>query len=990
MNLQRKGLSSLKFFSALGNRISAITEYLSGNKKRAVLTGSAIYTVLFLIYASVCIFPAIKDTGAFLGADGIAQYYPFFLDFRSNTIDFIESLKSGNPQITMMNFEYFFGTDTIASTTMMFVPFLPYYFLSAFVPESAVPLFFAGGTVILSYLAGLSFLYLCSYYRKNMLWAGLFGAFYIFCGNYFFTAGLNHHFLYMFIGYPLMIVGMDRILTGKGWLLFVLSTSWVSIGGLPFVIYTIPFVVVFAAIRVYFLYKGHYFRNLGKYFLRGTLFTILALALSATPFLIFVSDYLSGMRTSGGLSLDILSLITPSLDHLDHTLNGTVAKSTTGVCAAVIPCFLYMFTSARAEKEAKVHSLVMLVLVSLPLIRFGLNVFQYELCRWGFVPAALMCFLAVSYMPRLMRIKRTERAMFLFVIITYGAGYLAGAEDFSVIFIFVMALINAVPRLRKLLIKLVVRAWTAIKKAFIKKSIILLIAGSLALLAVIIGIVMIIAFKDYRIIPETLIAVIATVIFVCTASGKGKRAVSSLMLAAAYAVSGIIYVDGGNFFPYVIEETPLITAAAGLEREENTFGRTASFNTDCSIIVLDRSGGLFDTEEMEKAENDSDQPVFGADPYINNALRFGIAEPAVFMSNINGDFLEFMRRCGQDSTSFFSKVDTGGFSGKEVIYSLFGVDKFYSYITLDCFYGIRPSEGFEVYEGQNAYFYYNDYALPAGVTYDTFMDKNEFDALNSAELPFAMMDKVYLEGYEYNGSTTQDYSVMCDFDLRQELRGETIFGIECYDNYITPKTDLSGHFVYLTFEGVECVTYEGGGTEIFTVKTGDRNYNYLIHNSNSSWEWKYYSDHYTLSLGFREENIDEIFFSSPFEFESVKLYAVPEEIYTSAYENRTAEILENVEMTTNTLTGDITVSSDKILSVNMLYNKGWTAYVDGVETPVYKANGLFLGIPLSEGSHTVKLVFCSPWLFTGLAISAAAVVLIIVMKIIEKKKAHKK
>ena len=249
-----------------------------------------------------------------------------------------------------------------------------------------------------------------------------------------------------------------------------------------------------------------------------------------------------------------------------------------------------------------------------------------------------------------------------------------------------------------------------------------------------------------------------------------------------------------------------------------------------------------------------------------------------------------------------------------------------------------------------------------------------------------MMDSVYLEGYEtgeYNGKT---YSEECAFTLRQELRGETIFGIECYDNYITPETDLSGKFVYLSFEGVDCHTYEGAKTEIFTISTGDINHNYLVHNSNSNWEWKYYSDYYTFSLGFCEENIDEISFISPFEFESVKLYAVPEEVYTAAYENCTSEILENMEITTNTVTGDITVSSDKVLCVNMCYSDGWTAYVDGEETPVYKANGLFLGIPLTEGSHSVRLSYRTPWLYEGMAVSAVSFVAVIAIKLIEKRR----
>ena len=167
---------------------------------------------------------------------------------------------------------------------------------------------------------------------------------------------------------------------------------------------------------------------------------------------------------------------------------------------------------------------------------------------------------------------------------------------------------------------------------------------------------------------------------------------------------------------------------------------------------------------------------------------------------------------------------------------------------------------------------------------------------------------------------------------------------------------------------------------------GDRTYNYYIHNSNGNWPWQYSTDSYTLSLGFQKENPGEIYFIAPFEFETVTLYAVPEEVYISAYEDRTAEILENVEVSTNTVTGDITVSSDKVLSVNMLYSKGWTAYVDGEKTPVYKANGLFLGIPLTAGSHNIKLVYRSPGFYEGIALSVAAVLVLVVIKIIDRKK----
>ncbi len=980
-------------FSALNSKLSRLHTYILADRKRAFLWGGGIYTLLFMIYGAIVMLTPILDTGSFMGADSIAQYYPYLLDFRSNVIDFFESIKSGNPQMTMMNFEFFFGTDTISTTTMMFVPFLPYYIFSAFVPEAAVPLFYGIGTVLLSYLSGISFMALCRHFDKNMLWSGFFAVFYIFCGNYFYTAGLNQHFLYMFIGFPLMIIGIDRILTNKGWLLFVLTVAWIALNGVPFIIYTVPFVVIFAAIRVYFLYKGHFFRNLGKYFLRGGLFTVLGMLISILPCIQFITGFFSGMRSSGG-ETDILSLLIPSFDYLDGTLSGSLINSTTGVCAAVIPAFLYMFTSGRAGKEEKAHSLAMLILTALPVVKYGLNGFQYELCRWGFAPAALMCFMAVSYIPKLMRTRRTERGMFLFVIITYAAGFMIKAEKFAIVFIFVMALINAVPRFRKLFTKLASRAGAAIKRAFTKKSIVLLLVGSAGLLALIMAVVAVIASKHYKIIPEMLLAAAATVIFLCLASKKNFRAVSSLLLAAVYIVVGGIYVNGSYFDIYKVGSSPVIEAAAQLEHKENSFGRTGAFDNDCSIILLDRSGGLFDSESMEEAkkeaeEKNTEERYYSDDPYINKALRFGIAEPSFFISVPSSDYMNFMKRCGQDNSSLYSKVDAGGFSGKEVLYSLFGVDRMYSFLYTDSFYGIPYSDGVPMSDGSTAYFYENAYALPAGVTYDTITGEKEFISYNSAELPYAMMDSVYLEDFEtaeYNGKT---YSEECDFTLRQELRGETIFGIECFDNYIIPETDLSGKFVYLAFEGVECRSYEGAKNEIFTIDTGKEKRNFLIHNSDSSWEWKYYSDYYTLSLGFCEENIDEIYFISPFAFESVKLYAIPEEIYTSAYENCTAEILENMELSTNTITGDITVSSDKVLCVNVLYSDGWTAYIDGEKAPVYKANGLFLGIPLTEGSHTVRLSYCTPWLYESVIVSVVFLAAAIIVKITEKRRTKK-
>lgn len=79
------------------------------------------------------------------------------------------------------------------------------------------------------------------------------------------------------------------------------------------------------------------------------------------------------------------------------------------------------------------------------------------------------------------------------------------------------------------------------------------------------------------------------------------------------------------------------------------------------------------------------------------------------------------------------------------------------------------------------------------------------------------------------------------------------------------------------------------------------------------------------------------------------------------------ETPEEVEITTDT-------SADGILILADSYARGWHAYVDGVRAPILKVNGLFRGVLLSAGKHTVvytyaPLSFTLGLLFSGLTVA---------------------
>ena len=61
------------------------------------------------------------------------------------------------------------------------------------------------------------------------------------------------------------------------------------------------------------------------------------------------------------------------------------------------------------------------------------------------------------------------------------------------------------------------------------------------------------------------------------------------------------------------------------------------------------------------------------------------------------------------------------------------------------------------------------------------------------------------------------------------------------------------------------------------------------------------------------------------------------------------------------------------------YSDDWRLTVDGIEAAFVRANGLFRGVRLAEGTHTVEFAFRPPSLIRGAATSAAALIAVIAL-----------
>ncbi len=78
------------------------------------------------------------------------------------------------------------------------------------------------------------------------------------------------------------------------------------------------------------------------------------------------------------------------------------------------------------------------------------------------------------------------------------------------------------------------------------------------------------------------------------------------------------------------------------------------------------------------------------------------------------------------------------------------------------------------------------------------------------------------------------------------------------------------------------------------------------------------------------------------------------------------------------VSGTVTVDEDGVLYTSIPYYKGWTLYVDGVETEITKIADAVVGVELSAGAHTIELKYFPYGLKLGIIFSIIGIVLMFI------------
>lgn len=273
----------------------------------------------------------------------------------------------------------------------------------------------------------------------------------------------------------------------------------------------------------------------------------------------------------------------------------------------------------------------------------------------------------------------------------------------------------------------------------------------------------------------------------------------------------------------------------------------------------------------------------------------------------------------------------------------------------------------------------NQCALPIGYTYSSYIIEEEYAALNPVQKQEAMMQSAVVEqpaelpkGEPSYLSQQIPYTITGEQDLRVE-EGKVI-------------ADKGGATLEITFDGlpasetyvrlmgltIDKITTGSGEIAIYGEQEKD-----VAKVRSKRDNMAYGRENYLANLGYSEtgQTTCRIVFPAGGEYglEGIEVYCLPmEEYYSQAFELG-RESLTDVVIEDNQISGNIDLSSQKLLCMSVPYSEGWKAWVDGEPAQVLRVNGMYMGLLLPAGEHTVTFSYRTPYLAVGALVSAAGV-----------------
>lgn len=469
------------------------------------------------------------------------------------------------------------------------------------------------------------------------------------------------------------------------------------------------------------------------------------------------------------------------------------------------------------------------------------------------------------------------------------------------------------------------------------------------------------------------LTVYAVIAFVCI-----KEVDINLILSIGIAFSGIvIMIITANVKAKSFVQSSLILLII-LSLSVNSYFNCHGVNVETQEYfgfeeVTDKLTDNAATRVKENVEDDSFYRYSGSNLTINSDLVNKTRSTSFYWSLQNSNIARFMEEMNMPYRYLYSYANL---DNRAFLNELACVKYYTSYNAYNKPYGFEKTAG-GLYE--------NSDALPIGYTYSNYITREEYDQLNALEKQQAIMQCILLE--EENDAYEKAQPVFTEQSVDYRL--------ECDENtsYENGKLEVKKKNAAITlyFDGLEksetYVNFEMNKYDSEKVKAGK--IDLTVNSETPSGECAENTYTFNTQYSIRHDNRNQWLFNTGYsdeakksvtvKFSAVGVYDIPNiavicqpmNNFDAQTKKLCEDVLENVIVKNDVIKGEIELDSDKLLCLSVPYSEGWTAYVDGEEVQTLCANTMYTALELKAGSHDIKLVYNTPYLKAGIAVSLA-------------------
>ena len=891
--------------------------------------------------------------------DGIAQIYPTYVSIKH----MLQGLLSGEGfdswswslGLGADYFDYFKGR-LVNPITYLIVAF----------PEKYMAIAYNIMTVFRQYLAGVAFMFFA---REVSLKPNtrIVGAICYAFSGWAFTATITQDtFLNALIFFPVLLLGVEWILKGRSPLVFIIavfaflssSVIWAYIAGIVVILY---FVVRY--------WLSGYEKNVAAFFKKfGTFmgYGVIGVMVSAC---FVVSTLYSMFSVSTDTNIDSYGFMYSLRTYLEmpvglfrytqiHTPYSFIYFPV--ICVLVIP---FIITAIRKKSTPAIFTVVLFVAGLFPVVGRFFNGMGYSAGRWYFILAFFSVWAAMECIDRgVFKTKKNIKIMAVWMAVL-AAWCLGGCY-----FVFeIMSLESAATVAVGLIAGTVILALYYIKEFKCKEGKLL-------------------CFEK-----KNLVSLLIVFVMMGGVIGAANIKVFPLWSDFMYRFSMTKNV------PIMLDESTQ-KAAVKLQEEDDEFFRT------------DHVDGYNDTRITRTV--------------VNENIVFDTRSVYSYFSNINAKWHEFNKAVGNNS----------GYYARNIVFSndnRAGLDTL-----LGVKYFLGDSETKKPGASDYAPYGYNycktidgvdvlkaKYSINLGTSYDKYITESELyeydplereqvllqaavipdDKVDMAEgISHASADDIDTETeeieYSVNGEDNMDvedgkltvYKGGGSFNINiPEVKDRQIViafeNLKREDCSYAEKRLLSGSSeetvrINSLPEYIDDISYEDDKMFKIYVKK-DKVEKAARNNDGSNQGFDGIVD-YNINLGYYDSisgdinvGIDNL---GHYTYDSIKVYAVPMDIYDDAAQKLEADKYDIESFSDTHVIGTMDVKEASIMYFSILSTPGWKIYVDGEEVEkINDVNIAFTGAAISQGHHNVELKYTYPGLKLGLCITVIGVICLI-------------